>query len=201
MLRRINYIKSLYRCHSNIVTKKNFYNDIMSMNLIERKKIGIWLGGCTALVCGAITLGDDLKIYSVIKNFADNEKIQKDIDSIYEWSNKHNLPLNLSKCNVMHFTQNKNDFYPTLKIHNHVLPKITSVKDLGVTFTDDGKFDQHIERVVRAAKIETFRIKKTIALRQLKYLLLLFKLFILPKIEYASQVWNPSKKDIKRLES
>ena len=44
---------------------------------------------------------DDAKIMRKVKNLEDCNKLQEDLDKIYEWSVKWQMEFNISKCHVM----------------------------------------------------------------------------------------------------
>ena len=45
---------------------------------------------------------NDTKIYRVIKSYEDSEILQNDLLDIMKWSEKWQLPFNLTKCKIMH---------------------------------------------------------------------------------------------------
>ena len=45
---------------------------------------------------------NDTKIYRVIKSDRDSEILQNDLLDIMKWSEKWQLPFNLTKCKIMH---------------------------------------------------------------------------------------------------
>ena len=45
---------------------------------------------------------DDTKLYKSIKEVADKEILQTDLNSLIGWSNKWQLPFNKGKCKLLH---------------------------------------------------------------------------------------------------
>ena len=78
--------------------------------------------------------------------------LQSDLLSLLEWSQVWQLKFNISKCGILHIGANNprfeyymnNDFSIRLK-------EVASEKDVGVTFSDNLKFDIHINNVVNKA--------------------------------------------------
>ena len=45
---------------------------------------------------------DDTKLYKSIKEVADKEILQTDLNSLVGWSNKWQLPFNIGECKLLH---------------------------------------------------------------------------------------------------
>ena len=56
--------------------------------------------------------------------------MQCDIDSLVLWSNKWQLPFNISKCKFIHLGRSVSDH--TYQIHNQIIEQVTEEKDLGI---------------------------------------------------------------------
>ena len=69
-----------------------------------------------------------------------------------------------------------------------------SVKDLGVTMSNDCMFDQHIHNVVKKSSQLCGWILRTFQTRSEVLMLTLFKSIVLSKIDYFPQLWTPYKK-------
>ena len=72
--------------------------------------------------------------------------IQESVDHINNWSTSNNLPLNLDKCKELQisFSKRSSHFQP-LSIGEHRLELITECKLLGMTISDDLKWNKHID--------------------------------------------------------
>ena len=69
----------------------------------------------------------------------------------------------------------------------------TSLRDLGVTMTDDAKFTKHIqERVSVANKLIGWALR-VFHTRALPAMMTIWKSLILCHLDYCSQLWSPSK--------
>jgi len=75
--------------------------------------------------CLAFLFADDTKCCTRIKATEDILHLQEDIDSIFSWSIKDNLLLNLSKCVYIHAS-----CHTSYHINTSILPPATSHKDL-----------------------------------------------------------------------
>ena len=132
----------------------------------------------------------------------DHDALQKDVHSIYNWTIQNKLPLNLSKCSVMHMTRSKSPKYcHSYTMGESILDEVDEFKLLGVTFNKDLSFDCHIDNVSRkVSKLSGFIIRCT--KNMTSYALLnLYKALILPHIIYCASVWAPYQQNhLARLE-
>jgi len=88
------------------------------------------------------------------------------------------------------------------KIDSHTLPNMECVSDLGVVVDHELTFSAHISRLVHKAIIRSKLIKKSFASRDINNLVKAFLVYVLPIVEYCSQVWSPhTVKDIELVES
>ena len=146
---------------------------------------------------------DDSKIYRVLKGTRDSNVLQRDLDSIVDWSKDWLLGFNLDKCKRMHVGHNNMRREYTMESEGVrvKLQETLEEKDLGVWITNDLKPSTHC---VKAAK------KASQALRLLKVAFeeideegfnIMYRTFVRPHLEYAVQAWCPYlKKDIMILE-
>ena len=158
---------------------------------------------------GAISklYADDLKSYTVVHDSADLKDIKLFVDTlahINEWSLDWQLPVAGHKCQWMLFS-NKNtlvDHRGLFCLGPDVLAETTETIDLGLLFTKTLSFQKHIVGVCSKAKSLIFLLRKRFLSKNSHYLILAYKSYILPILNYCSPVWSPSTAcDISRLES
>ena len=92
---------------------------------------------------------DDTKIYRHISNLEDSQSLQKDINSLHQWSEDWLMRFNASKCKCMHIGRNNPGFHYSMGITT--IEEGNQEKDLGVTFNDDLRFNEHIAIKVKKA--------------------------------------------------
>ena len=144
---------------------------------------------------------DDCKLTMEILNKEDHQKLQKDIDSAIASSLLNNMELNKEKFLLLQY-----GFHSDLKENytldkNTSLTKSTEIKDLGVTQSEDLSWLKHITNIANEGKKFAAWILRSFKTRSLA-ILQLFKIFVISKMEYASPLWIPYKKqDIEKLES
>jgi hypothetical protein len=76
-----------------------------------------------------------------------------------------------------------------------IIPNVTAVRDLGVLVEADLRFDTHINNLVRASTTRIKLISKCFVTRQTFFLLRMYKTFVRPILEYATEIWCPSRKE------
>ena len=94
---------------------------------------------------------DDTKIYNSTKN---HNLLQKDLLTLMKWSEMWQLGFNIDKCCVLH-GGNRNEEehkYYMDPDHNHRLKRIDTEKDVGVIFSGNLKFEEHINTIVSEGK-------------------------------------------------
>ena len=96
-----------------------------------------------------VALHDDLKIFRVVNNRNDAEILQNDLNSVFDWSIKNQLPLNVNKCVSITFTKKTNKVDYIYSIGSCLLSKLNTIKDLGVTIDSRLRFDKHVDEICR----------------------------------------------------
>ncbi len=82
------------------------------------------------------------------------------------------------------------------------LPVTNEVLDLGVNFNSKLNFSDHISTIIAKAKQRLFLLKKIFISRNPQILIFAYRTYVVPLLEYCSQVWNPQNlNDIRRLKS
>lgn len=146
---------------------------------------------------------DDLKIYSCINNVLDATAIQRDLIAFTDWSNANGLVCNPNKCKVMSYSRRKSNLVFEYELDGTVISRTTSIRDLGVTFTNRLDFSLHLNEISsKASKLLGFIYRSTREFSNPKSLIYLYKSLVVPVLMYASQIWSPYELvDIKRIES
>ena len=94
-----------------------------------------------------ILFADDFKIYKTNHNSNDAIHLHKNLDAIEIWCLLDFLSFNVTKCNMIMFYRGElNHFHYNLS--GHTLPRMSAVKDLGVSFHSHLTFNEHITYTV-----------------------------------------------------
>ena len=100
--------------------------------------------------------------------------------------------LNKLKCGVLHYGANNPclDYYLDSDLKTK-LKKIVTEKDVGVTFSNDLKFNEHINNVISKTNQITGIIKRSFSYMDCELFNNLFKSIVRPHLEYANVIWHP----------
>nr|CAD2141501.1 unnamed protein product [Meloidogyne enterolobii] len=144
---------------------------------------------------------DDLKAYNIFNNITNEFPLQIFINKFEEYCHLNGLKIAIEKCSVLYL----GNFNPSTKyfINNIVIPQTSedSVRDLGIYFSHDLKWEKHINIITRKAIRCSYSIFKSIKSKNPKILTNLFNIYVRPILEFSSPVFNPHlEKDIKSIE-
>ena len=141
---------------------------------------------------------DDLKIFEEIKGAEDADGLQKEIDTLYDWTQYSLLKLHPGKCVVMRIkpkrkTMSVNSFYD---IDQTRLKSVKAEKDLGIVFDDELSFREHINCKVKKANSLAGIIRRTFLHMDKVMFKRLFVGIVRTHLEYGAPIWNPYNKDM-----
>ncbi len=148
---------------------------------------------------------DDLKAYNSSTSDPLGQNFKSTLANITKWSDKWQLPISADKSKYLIISNKPSNYFfatdlPELAGKN--LTRVSDVLDLGVNFNSKLNFSNHISCIATKAKQRLFLLKKIFSSKNVSILILGFKTYVLPILEYCSQVWNPSNLlEIRRLES
>nr|VZI34746.1 unnamed protein product [Spirometra erinaceieuropaei] len=123
-----------------------------------------------ALDCEVTMFADDMNIWSVIRDSADEDRLQMNLNRLEEWSNRWLLRFNFAKCSILRLgnttrsASTRDDF-----LGSAALQEVEAQKDLGVLTTSSLKPSVHCSRVAKNAMsvlqlrgdlLQAFRIVK-----------------------------------------
>lgn len=146
---------------------------------------------------------DDAKLYTEIKTGDDVDKLQFSLDKLSDWAQTWQLSISIKKCCTMDLALGKKSgSYCHNSINGCEISNSTVVKDLGVIFDEKLSFSEHICMIVAKAKQRSFLLFRSFLTKDPQLLLLGYKSYILPILDYCSTVWAPcTKVEVLRLES
>lgn len=130
---------------------------------------------------------DDLKLYGSPSN--KQCMLQQDLVTITNWCLEWLLPLNPSKCSVLHL-----GFYNPQTVYTicgAALKPVDSQCDLGVLITSNMSWSEHIINIVRKANKSLYLISKAFSGCSLQTAVKLFTVYVRPILEFAGPVWCP----------
>ena len=134
---------------------------------------------------------DDAKIFDTVhlREEHSGARLQNDINLLFKWSEKWQLPFNTSKCKVLHIGRcNPCHRY---KINGKPLKSVNEEKDLGIIVDNDLKFHKQTAASIKKANASFGMIKKSFSLLDQFTVPLLYKSLVRPHLEYANVMWGP----------
>ena len=153
-----------------------------------------------------ITLyADDILLSKAIYDAEDVVVLQRDLNTLFQWSVCKHLNFNHDKCKYMIVTRKRSQLHSDstiLLLNGHAMARVFHHKYLGVTFSSDLSWSKHIHDLCIKAKKMLGLLYRTFYLyASPSSLLQLYIYLIRPCLEYACVVWNPHlNKDIEKLE-
>ena len=132
----------------------------------------------TSLSC---TSSDILYIESILNH---------DLEVVNKWSKQWLVEFNPNKTEAILFTTRKNRSHPSLIFSNIHLTYVEHHKHLGITFSHNAKWHDHIENICASACKILGMMRKVKFLLSRKTLNQIYISFLRPSLEYASVVWD-----------
>ena len=146
-----------------------------------------------------IKYADDVKLVRAFSKITlpDNgtsNLLQEDLNNLFLWSQRNGLRLNTAKCKSCHFGRSN----PSHQYHlsNVPISQTSVVNDLGVLLSQPLHFKEHVSSVVLRANRMLGMLKKSFRTRDPKTILILYKAFVRPVLEYGSILWNPYQRNL-----
>lgn len=137
---------------------------------------------------------DDCVIYRNIKDSADEQILQQDLEHLRDWAEKNDMGINGSKSKTITFGRGRNYEEPDYRLGEVIIPRVSSCKYLGIHLDSKLGWEMHINQTVR----KTWKslhfvmriLKKSSAnAKELAYLTL-----VRPLMEYGVACWDPYRK-------
>ena len=133
-----------------------------------------------------ILFAHDCVCYREFKNKEDTLKLQKDIDRLGSWARKWGMRFQPVKCNMMQLA-NKQASYT---LEGTVLENVETIKYLGVTITNDLKWNTHISNICAKANRTLGLLRRTLFSCPQEAKEAANKSMVRPILEYGSSVWD-----------
>ena len=147
---------------------------------------------------------DDTKIYAIVNSDTNSEGVQRQINSLFQWSDTWQLKFHPDKCHVLKIGNDNDNTIYTMGSGNNLtnLEESNEEKDLGVIVDNKLNFASHCDKVVGKANKLLGILRRNFSHINSTNFNYLYKGIIRPIIEYAAPVYNPIfQKDVQKIES
>ena len=163
---------------------------------------GTVLGPVFALYINDITTDIDSEIrlfandcvcYREIKGTEDTVKLQEDIDRLGCWARKWGMRFQPVKCNIMQITRKRiKQINASYNLEGTVLDNVENIKYLGITITNDLKWNTHVSNICTKANRTLGFLRRNLSACPQDVKESAYKGLVRPVLEYGSLVWDPS---------
>nr|VZI30627.1 unnamed protein product [Spirometra erinaceieuropaei] len=144
------------------------------------------------LDCEVAMFADDMKIWSVIRGPADEDRLQMNLNRLEEWSNRWLLRFNVAKCSILRLGNTARSASTRgYFLGGAALQEVEAQKDLGVLTTSSLKPSAHCSRVAKTAMSVLYAIKRAFMDFDEEAFFKTFGTFVRPHLEYGIQAWRP----------
>ena len=127
--------------------------------------------------------------------------LQGDLNSLSILLDHYQLKLNVRKCKVLYLSYKKHHFH-NIFIHDHRLDSVDTIRDLGFIVDHKLNFREHVKYIAKRANKVSNAILRSFVSRSPKFLMSMYKTFVLPVMEYGTQIYFPQfKKEARILEN
>ena len=135
---------------------------------------------------------DDCVCYREIKDKEDTLKLQMDIDRLGNWARKWGMRFQPVKCKIMQLTRKHlNKIQASYTLEGAVLENVDSIKYLGVTITNDLRWNTHISNICTKANRTLGFLRRTLFSCPQNVKKAAYRSMVRPILEYGSSVWDP----------
>src|SRR5579872_2760917 len=119
------------------------------------------------------------------------------------WAKSWQLGISIKKCCTMDIaTTNNLTLNYNNKVDNIDIDSVKQIGDLGIIVDSKLTFSAHIAKIVTTAQQRAAVLYRAFITRDSTFLIIAYKSYILPLVEYCSPLWSPhSVRDILLLES
>lgn len=137
---------------------------------------------------------DDTKFISVVNNITQMNELQTAVDRLSKWSIDNKIKLNVNKTYHVTYIYQEEWQQSHYYLGIQIIKKVTSTKDLGVTFDQHLTFETHIDNMLRSA-VRIFGMARRFAyeIHSPRTILKLLHVYVVPLIEYCPIVWHQEK--------
>ena len=135
---------------------------------------------------------DDTSLYIIVDNPQQAANLlNADLAKIHLWASRWLVSFNPSKSESMTLSRKQNKpLHPPLNMAQLNINEVTSHKHLGLIFSDDGSWHEHIDHIKAKSWFRLNIMRKLKFQLDRKSLEIIYTSFIRPLLEYSNVVWD-----------
>ena len=141
----------------------------------------------------ALLFADDTSLAtSHIDNntIASQQELQNDLDAIFQYGDRWAITFNASKTIQQTFSNRSNSRKPCLTFGGQAIPVVTKHKHLGLTFSTELKFHEHINETIKRAQRAMSPLYPIAKFLPRNILHQIYKTYISPIFDYCDVVYD-----------
>ena len=120
-------------------------------------------------------------------------KLQEDINRLGSWARKWGMRFQPVKCNITQITRKRiKKIIASYNLEGTVLDRVENIKYLGITITNDLKWNTHISNICTKANGTLGFLRRNVSACPQDVKKSPYKGLVRPVLEYGSSVWDPS---------
>ena len=149
------------------------------------------------------SFADDTRVGHGISGEDDCHLRQQDLQAVYDWAKVNNMEFNSDKFEHLRYTPRGTSVHEHIYLADNGSPieESDTLRDLGVTMSNDGSFSTYIKEKSAKMKSKIGWVLRTFKTREKILMMTLWKQLILGDHDYCSQLWSPDRiGDIQQLE-
>ena len=144
---------------------------------------------------------DDCLLYRPIHNASDQLEMQRDLDSLVEWSNKWGMKFNAKKCESIRMCRKRNPLTRMYTISGQILQEVSSARYLGVNITNKLDWSKHVASTTKKSNGTLAFLRRNLKTCPKKIKENAYTSLVRPVLEYGAAIWDPYLgKDISSIE-
>ena len=145
---------------------------------------------------------DDAKLHKTIKSDADRALLLEDMENVSKWAQENSMELNSNKFQLLQHGRSDDLKKPYTLPSGHTIHGDSSVRDLGITIDPQLNWKEHTSKITKTANQVCGKLLRTFETRDEETMMVLFKTYIRPHLEYLSPIWSPYEiGEIQRIEA
>ena len=153
----------------------------------------LYINDISTEIDSEIRLFADDDCYREIKDIEDTLKLQKDIDQLGCWPRKWGMRFQPVKCNMMQIRRKWiKKIHASYTLEGKVLENMENIKYLGVTITNDLRWNIHVSNVRTTANRTPGFLRRNLYACPQEVKEAADKGPLRPVLEYSGSVWDPS---------
>ena len=153
--------------------------------------------------CNIRLFADDTSLFIIVDDPTEAaEMLNSDMEKIHQWAKRWLVRFNPAKSESLLLSRKINKpFHPPIIMNNQVISEVAKHKHLGLTFSHDCTWHEHLAQAKAKAWQRINIMRKLKFLLDRKSLQTIYFSFIRPLLEYADVVWdNCTQYEVEELE-